>query len=104
MLSFEPYSTQSPTLDHLLSYSARSEQVNLVGEGSQLKNNRGGRGLKRGHLLEISGPPGSGKTTLALGVVVSALKNEDEVHIVGMSHLLLGMETPIQTQTNEQLN
>lgn len=40
-------------------------------------------GLKRGEVLEISGPPGSGKTQLALEFVKHAVGAGDEVLVMG---------------------
>ena len=44
-------------------------------------------GLKKGEVLEISGPPGSGKTQLALEFVKAAVSTGDEVLVVGMLHV-----------------
>lgn len=41
-------------------------------------------GLRSGHILEISGPPGTAKETLAVGFVKGSIKNGDEVLFVGM--------------------
>jgi RAD51-like protein 2 len=43
-------------------------------------------GLKKGEVLEISGPPGSGKTQLALEFVKAAVSAGDEVLVMGTSH------------------
>jgi hypothetical protein len=44
-------------------------------------------GLTRGHILEISGPPGSCKEKLAVRFVKSFLERGEEVVFVGMCHL-----------------
>ena len=44
-------------------------------------------GLKKGEVLEISGPPGSGKTQLALEFVKEAVSAGDEVLVMGTSHV-----------------
>jgi hypothetical protein len=44
-------------------------------------------GLKKGEVLEISGPPGSGKTSLALNFVKEAVSTGDEVLVMGASHI-----------------
>jgi predicted ATP-dependent serine protease len=44
-------------------------------------------GLKKGEVLEISGPPGSGKTQLALQFVKQAISAGDEVLVMGTSHI-----------------
>ena len=44
-------------------------------------------GLKKGELLEVSGPPGSGKTQLALEFVKEAVSAGDEVLVMGMLHV-----------------
>ena len=44
-------------------------------------------GLKKGEVLEISGPPGSGKTQLALQFIKEAVSAGDEVLVMGMSHI-----------------
>ena len=44
-------------------------------------------GLKKGEVLEISGPPGSGKMQLALGFVKEAVSAGDEVLVMGTSHV-----------------
>ena len=44
-------------------------------------------GLKKGEMLEISGPPGSGKTQLALEFVKEAVSTRDEVLVMGLSHI-----------------
>lgn len=77
-------STGCPPLDKLLRASGGG---GAGGEGS----------LPRGHILEISGPPGSPKESIAVGIVVSFLKaqaigkgkgkgHEEEVVFVGTSH------------------
>ena len=45
----------------------------------------GGRGLPRGCILEVSGPPGCGKESVAVGVVRSFLERGEGVLFVGMS-------------------
>lgn len=40
-------------------------------------------GLRRGQCLEIAGPPGSGKGSVALGFIRYALKEKMEVLIIG---------------------
>jgi len=44
-------------------------------------------GLKKGEVLEISGPPGSGKTQLALEFAKAAVSAGDEVLVMGTSHV-----------------
>ena len=44
-------------------------------------------GLKKGEVLEISGPPGSGKAQLALEFVKQAVSAGDEVLVMGTSHM-----------------
>jgi RAD51-like protein 2 len=45
-------------------------------------------GLSRGHILEISGPPGSAKEQLAINFVRSFVEVGDEVLFVGMRRFL----------------
>ena len=40
-------------------------------------------GLKRGHVLELSGPPGSPKERLFLSAVISAIANGDHILFLG---------------------
>jgi RAD51-like protein 2 len=40
-------------------------------------------GLSRGHILEISGPPGTPKETLAVNIVKSFVEANEEVLFVG---------------------
>lgn len=42
-----------------------------------------GGGLKRGHILEISGPPGSAKEIMARNIVQSFLENNHQVLFIG---------------------
>jgi hypothetical protein len=44
-------------------------------------------GLKKGEVLAISGPPGSGKTQLALAFVKEAVRAGDEVLVIGTLHV-----------------
>ncbi|GBE83784.1 DNA repair and recombination protein [Sparassis crispa] len=45
-------------------------------------------GLKRGHILEISGPPGSAKETLAANIVRSFVSTGDEVLFIDMQNMM----------------
>ncbi|KAI0370573.1 P-loop containing nucleoside triphosphate hydrolase protein [Pilatotrama ljubarskyi] len=61
----EQYSTDCPPLDRLL-----------------------GGGLKRGFILEINGPPGSGKEQIAANAVKSFVKYNQEVLFVDMQNMV----------------
>ena len=40
-------------------------------------------GLPHGHVLEVSGPPGSPKELLGINILASALERNDEVMFIG---------------------
>ena len=77
-------------------------------------NNLIGGGLQRGHILEISGPPGSLKESIALGFVRAIVESGQEVIFVGkisenfLSTLLihdtgaLDMQSMVNTYVLEQ--
>lgn len=48
-----------------------------------------GGGLTRGHILEVSGPPGTMKEAIGLGVVQSFVESDEHVVVVGMLLALL---------------
>ncbi|EIW55006.1 P-loop containing nucleoside triphosphate hydrolase protein [Trametes versicolor FP-101664 SS1] len=48
-----------------------------------------GGGLKRGHILEINGPPGSGKEQIAANAVTSFVDANQEVLFVDMQNMVL---------------
>ena len=48
-----------------------------------------GGGLPRGHILEISGPPGSFKETLALDFVRTFVEADERIIFVGVHQCIL---------------
>ncbi|KAN0084101.1 P-loop containing nucleoside triphosphate hydrolase protein [Tylopilus felleus] len=82
--------TQAPKGPPLSQSVASLSRTNLI-ECSHLAVNKIlGGGLPRGHILEISGPPGSFKETLALDFVRTFAKAEERVIFVDMQ----GMTSP----------
>ena len=68
------YSTGCPPLDRLL-----------------------GGGLKRGFILEINGPPGSGKERIAANAIKGFVESKEQVLFVGMWNSLALADTSATT-------
>jgi len=74
----EYYRTPSSKLNELL---ASSSTAGAKRSGDAFYPSEGG--LKSGYVLEISGPPGSGRSSLALEFVRAAAEKGQEVLVVG---------------------
>ena len=51
-------------------------------------------GLKRGHVLELLGPPGTPKTALVLEIITDFIENREDVLIIGIYPTLPGLYPP----------
>ena len=64
--------------------AALLDSVNDVFRSSPPINNLLGGGLRRGHVLELLGPPGTPKTTLILETIRDFIENREDVLIIGI--------------------
>jgi len=65
-----------------------SKSVETISTGTMSLDIALGGGLPRGRIVEIYGPEGSGKTTLALSVTAEAQKNGGKVAFIDAEHAL----------------
>ncbi|KAI5777823.1 P-loop containing nucleoside triphosphate hydrolase protein [Geopyxis carbonaria] len=76
-----------PTLSVSEVLSQQHSQKARISSGSEaLDKVLGGRGYVRGQVAEIIGPPGSGKTALALQAAANALNDNEKVVWIDTSH------------------
>ncbi|TGJ71692.1 hypothetical protein EYR41_003640 [Orbilia oligospora] len=87
ILNMDPPSSADNSRHRLPTQSAAAALATQLDQGygsfatgsEALDNSWGGAGLERGKLVEICGPPGSGKTTIAVQLVVDAVSKGEQV-------------------------
>lgn len=79
--------TQAPKVPRMTQSVASLAQANVFTCKYPAVNKVLGGGLLRGHVLEISGPPGSFKESLACDFVQAFLKADEEVVFVDMQNM-----------------
>ncbi|KAF3281671.1 hypothetical protein TWF970_002220 [Orbilia oligospora] len=91
ILNMDPPSSADNSRHRLPTQSAAAALATQLDQGygsfatgsEALDNSWGGAGLERGKLVEICGPPGSGKTTIAVQLVVDAVSKGEQVCWIG---------------------
>ncbi|KAF3170413.1 hypothetical protein TWF106_001102 [Orbilia oligospora] len=87
ILNMDPPSSADNSRHRLPTQSAAAALATQLDQGygsfatgsEALDSSWGGAGLERGKLVEICGPPGSGKTTIAVQLVVDAVSKGEQV-------------------------
>jgi len=73
-----------PRLPATQSAAALLDSVDDVFRCCPVIDNLMGGGLRRGHVLELLGPPGTPKTALVLEIIRDFIENKEDVLIIGI--------------------
>ncbi|RPA87509.1 P-loop containing nucleoside triphosphate hydrolase protein [Ascobolus immersus RN42] len=79
-----PSAHRLPPISASQAFASRQQKRSIISSGSSrldeaLRAGQSQGGISRAHLTEVSGPPGSGKTTLALQLALNTIKDGGKV-------------------------